>query len=296
MSEVAEKAAETTAEVVEETIDGVVDVVEVVRNNPVTLVLVGVAGLAAGGAGGYFIARKLLRKYYSDLSEVEIAEAKEFYANLYKTSADGAVLTPQEVLSQRHGAAVAADALRTYQGRQATESILEKDEMEVALDEQDEAAVIRLEERARSEHKEYTEEPSETRNVFLDPSFDYEEEVKLRSKEKPYIITHDEYFAAEKDYETQSLTYFEEDDTLVNENDNPVDDLDVIGEDHLARFGHGSKDRNVVYVRNDKLEMDFEIVLAKGSYLEALGLGPEPNELKHNNQRDRRRAFRHGDG
>jgi hypothetical protein len=136
----------------------------------------------------------------------------------------------------------------------------------------------------------------ETRNVFLDPSFDYDEEVKLRTPDKPYIITHDEYFAAEKEYDTQSLTYYEDDDTLVNENDKPVDDLDLVGEDHLARFGHGSKDRKIVYVRNDKLGIDFEIVLAKGSYLEALGLGPEPNELKHSNQRDARRAFRHGDG
>lgn len=296
MSEVAEKAAEVTAEVVEETVDGVVDVVEVMRNNPVTLALVGAAGLAVGGAGGYFLTKRLLRKYYSDLAEVEIAQAKEFYAGVYKTDADGAVLTPQEVLSQRHGAAAAADALRTYSGRQVTQEILEKDEMATALDEQDEAAVIRLEERAR--HEEPRATPSEMRNVFIDPSFDYEEEKKLRSRERPYIITHDEYFDKDVSFEDQTLTYYEDDDTLVDEKDKPVDDLDLVGEDHLARFGHGSRDRNIVYVRNEKLEMDFEIVLAKGSYLEALGLGPEPegNSLKHSSQRDARRAFRHGDG
>lgn len=306
MSEVAEKAAEATAEVVEESIDGVVETLEVMRNNPVTLALVGVAGLVAGGVGGYFIARKTLRSFYEDLASVEIEQAKEFYAGVYKTDADGAVLTPMEVLKDRHGAAAAAEAVRGYQGRQAAEAILEKDELSVALDDQDEAQVRRIEE-ARLHSVSLDTEPgpgggfvetvSEVRNVFNDPSFDYEEEKKLRTKEAPYIITHDEFFDKENEYEDQKLTYYEDDDTLVNENDRPVDDLTLVGEDHLARFGHGSRDRNIVYVRNDKLEMDFEIVLAKGSYLEALGLGPEPdNSLKHSNQRDARRAFRHGDG
>lgn len=301
MSEVAEKAAETAAEVVEETVDDLVDVVEVVRNNPVTLALVGVAGLAAGGAGGYFLAKRLLRKYYSDLAEVEIAQAKEFYAGVYKTDADGAVLTPMEVLAERHGPAAAADALRSYQGRKVTETILEKDEMESDLDEQDEAAVTRLEESARARHQEMVEEPSEMRNVFLDPSFDYEEEVKLRTEDKPYIITHDEYFAAEKDYDTSSLTYYEQDDTLADEQDKPIREVDeIIGTDHLVRFGTASGDRNIVYVRNDRLETDYEVVKSGGSYVEeVLGMleNDEPH-LKHSNrnaQLNRRREFRRGD-
>lgn len=304
MSEVAEKAAEATAEVVEESIDGVVETLEVMRNNPVTLALVGVVALAAGGAGGYFIAKKQLRSYYEDLATMEIEQAKEFYAGVYKTDPDGAVLTPQEVLTQRHGSEAAQEALRGYQGRQAAEAILERDEMEVALDEQDEAQVRRLEERRR--HEEVVETPdevvetvTETRNVFIDPNFDLEEEKKHRTKSKPYIITHDEFYAGDLDYDTITLTYFEEDDTLTNERDEPIREVDkMIGDDHLVRFGHGSKDRNIVFVRNDRLETDFEVVKAEGSYVkQVLGMLDEDDDstsLKHS--ADQRRAFRRGEG
>lgn len=297
MSAAAEKAAEVTAEVVEESIDGVVDVIEVVRNNPVTLALVGVVALAAGGVGGYFLGVKRLGNEFDERLAFEIEETKEFYANLYKTDPDGAVMTPQQVLEERHGPQAAADAVRIYQGRQAAETAFDE------VDEQDEAQIRKIQE-ARLQsvslvHPVEVVETTESRNVWIDPHFDYEEEVKLRTTTKPYIITHDEYFEAEKEYETISLTYFEDDDTLVNERDEPIREIDkMVGEDHLARFGHGSKDKNIVYVRSDRLETDFEIVKSTGSYLEqVLGIKDEPSgELKHSDQRDRRRAFRHGDG
>lgn len=317
MSEVAEQAAD----VVEEAVDGVVETLEVVRTNPVLLVVVGVAGIVAGGAGGYFLAKKKLERVYEDLAAAEIAEAKEFYASVNKVDVDGSVLTPQQVLEKRHPEA--ADALRSYQGRhdaiddiQNSPAVMSESEaISGAKDEQggpwddemDEEQLQKLEARLLAERPdaivetktEKVEVTTEVRNVFEDPTFDLEEEKKSRTKARPYVISHDEYFAADLDYENISLTYYEEDDTLVNEQDNPVQQIDqMIGDEALGRFGHGSKDKNVVYVRNDRLETDFEVVRSNGSYVvEVLGLEPaEPNSLKHSDQRDRRRAFRHGDG
>lgn len=294
MSEVAEKAAEVVAENVEEAIDGVVEVVEVIHNNTGLLIGVAVAGLVAGGVGGYFIAKKQLRSYYEDLASQEIAEAKEFYATLNKVDVDGAVLTPMEVMDKLHGSEAAATALRGYQGEALTPTpssakTAAQIEAESALldDEMDEAQIRKMESRV---------EVRETVNVFVDPTFDYEEEVKHRTPDKPYIITHDEFFEADNEFDNISLTYFEDDDSLIDEQDKPVADITLIGEDHLARFGHGSKDKNIVYVRNEKLKVDYEICLSHGSWLESLGLGPEPDSLKHSDQRDKRRAFRNGDG
>lgn len=304
MSEVAEKAAEITAEVVEESIDGVVDVVEVVRNNPVALALVGAAGLVAGGVGGYFIAKKRLSSFYEERITREIAEAKEFYAGLNKVNVDGEPLSPQEILEQRHGSEAATMALREYQGRQAVESVLTDDE-------QDEVQIRKIEKARITETSLVTEvdpehgvhpvelvEKSETVNVFTDPHFDLDEEMKHRTPAKPYIITHDEFFTNEPEHENVSLTYYELDDTLTNERDEPIREVDeMIGDDHLVRFGHGSRDRNVVYIRNERLGTDFEVSKSTGSYLEeVLGMPDEPDSLKHSDQRDRRRAFKHGDG
>lgn len=303
MSEVAEKAAEATAEVVEESIDGAVEVLEVMRNNPVTLALVGVAGIIAGGVGGYFFAQKKLRSFYEDLSSEEIAQAKEFYSGVYKTDPEGSPMSPQEVLAERHGSAAAADALRGYQGRQVAEQIVSEENLEVALDEQDEAQISRIEERRRhdvevEEGERTVTETTETVNVFVDPNFDLEEERKHRRIDKPYIITHDEFFEAELEYDTQQLTYFEEDDTLSNERGEAIREIDkMIGEDHLVRFGHGSKDQNIVYVRNDRLETDYEVVKDSGSYVKSvLGMLDDGSDsLKHSQQAARRREFRHGE-
>lgn len=288
MSEIAEKTAEVVAENVEEAIDGVVDVVEVVHNNPGILIAVAVVGLAAGGVGGYFIAKKQLRAYYEDLASQEIAEAKEFYATLNKVDVDGAVLTPMEVMDKLHGSDAAAMALRGYRGEAMTPT---PSKAQTAAEIEAEDAALDEELIAKAEVH-----VAETRNIFVDPNFDLEEEMKHRTPDEPYIISHDEFYDSSVEFDNISLTYFEDDDSLIDEQDKPVADISIVGEDHLVRFGHGSKDKNIVYVRNEKLSTDFEIVLHKGSWLESLGLGPEPDELRHNDQRDRRRAFRNGDG
>lgn len=294
MSDIAEKAAEVTAEVVEETVDGIVDVVEVVRSNPIALVAVGLAGVAAGLVGGYFIAQKRLKAHYELIASEEIAEAKSFYASLNKVDEDGAVLTPQEVMERRHGSEEAAAALRVYRGNESATNASSSDKVEFFEDEddeQDEEQLRKIEKRKAKKEKAV--------NVFEAPRFDLEEEMKYRTEDKPYIITHDEYFAGEKDYEQVSVTYFEADDTLVDFHDKPIEQVDkVIGEDHLVMFGSGSGDKNIVYIRNDRLELDYEVVRSKGSYVEeVLGmLDSDETSLKHADQLSRRRAFRHGDG
>ena len=302
MSEVAEKTADVVAENVEEAIDGVVEVMEVVRNNPVVLVAAGVVGLAIGGAVGYFVAAKKLTAKFEDEMAEEIAEARAFYSNLNKVGENGETLTPQEVLATRHGKR-AAEALRTYQGR-PDEPVLEGEPYDNVRDEEQ---LKRLEKRAYGEEVVVAEDGTmmttkvqETRvNIFKDDTFDLEEEIKYRTEDAPYIITHDEYFAGDKDYDMSSLTYYEKDDTLTDEHDKPLEETNkIVGDDHLVRFGSGSKDKNVVYVRNDRLGIDYEITRSRGSYLEdVLGMAEEdPGELKHSDQRDRRRAMRRDDG
>jgi len=41
-----------------------------------------------------------------------------------------------------------------------------------------------------------------------------------------------------------------------------------VGERNLNLFGHGSNDASVVYVRNDKLELIFEVVRSPNSFAE----------------------------
>ena len=105
------------------------------------------------------------------------------------------------------------------------------------------------------------------RNVFTDAveAFDIDEEVKTRTPDAPYILEHDEFFNSE--WTSATLTYYEEDDVLLDPNDEIIDDVDrLVGEANLRRFGFGSRDNNVLYVRNENEERDFEIIKVQGSY------------------------------
>jgi hypothetical protein len=91
------------------------------------------------------------------------------------------------------------------------------------------------------------------------------EEVKEEpmSVDKPYVIAPEE-FGDLDDYETISLTYYA-DQILADDNDAIVDDVEgVVGFDSLNSFGEYEDDS--VFVRNDRLKCDYEILLDQRKY------------------------------
>jgi hypothetical protein len=125
------------------------------------------------------------------------------------------------------------------------------------------------------------------KNVFEEAHpnirWDYEAEIKLRDGKHAYVIHLDE-FRENDTYENSTYTYYEEDDVLSDERDTAIDDVDgLVGVDNLQRWGHGSNDINCVYIRNDELQLDIEILRSPGSYAE------EVHGLKHSDDSGRRR-------
>ena len=94
----------------------------------------------------------------------------------------------------------------------------------------------------------------------MNAGWNYEKELKDRTPDFPYVIHQNEYEHSEEDYSKVTYTYWAVDDVVVDdETEHPVPHGDiVVGLDNL-KFGHGSDDINVVYVRNDRLEMDMQI-------------------------------------
>jgi hypothetical protein len=131
--------------------------------------------------------------------------------------------------------------------------------------------------------------PQDIRNVFdtaqdKDHEWDYEIEEAIRAElgDRPHVIHVDERHETEN--EEITLTYYEGDDVLCDMQDNIIDNPDaVVGEANLSRFGHGSGDRNIVYIRNPVLHTDIEVCLSTGTYAE------EVHGLKHSDVPPRRR-------
>ena len=122
-----------------------------------------------------------------------------------------------------------------------------------------------------SEHKNNELSDDNTEALKLERN-DYSEYSKIASayknddsehEKEPYVISPDR-FGEKKDYDTVILTYYA-DKVLANESGDPMMDYsDIIGENSLNRFGEYEDDS--VFVRNDALKCDFEILLDVNKY------------------------------
>jgi len=261
-----------------------------------------VLGLSVGGAVAFVLVKKMEAKY-NLIAEKEIQEAKKFYSSKFKTGdfaspemmvASLGIDSPDEVLPSVKDA---AEALVSYK---ADGEVIETDSDIVALVEREMNEAEPIEEINARLNKM----PEQVRNIFKDAEpdptgvFDYKEELKHRTKTTPYVISHDEFMENEEEHSQVSVTYFEGDNVITDEKDEILEDVDnTIGEVNLEKFGHGSKDSKIVYVRNDRLDLDFEVVLSHGKYTEeVLGFLEHSGETRHSRDgRSKIRRFRGDD-
>lgn len=89
---------------------------------------------------------------------------------------------------------------------------------------------------------------------------------------EPHIISRDSFLEEERELQQKiSITYYDGDDTLVDERDVPMRDLaPTVGEDFWQHFGELSEDAEVLYIRNRRLQIDFEITRDERSYTEVV--------------------------
>ena len=84
----------------------------------------------------------------------------------------------------------------------------------------------------------------------------------------PFVISRMEFSHPEEegdDYAKITLTYYPNDQVLLDEDEDPVEDVDrTVGWRSLNRFGDMSEDPDVVYVRNRRTETDYEIERVEG--------------------------------
>lgn len=245
------------------------------RRVPVT---VGVVAFIGGSALGYFLGRRASR---FGVHEVPPQLAIDFETLVEGNAAD--LNTLDEIVealdpdarSTREPLIVEAEELEAIRERRAEEFIVEHlGDTRIVVDEEVDAIAVR-------------------QSVFAsdDDEWNYEEELKTRNSEEPYVIHKDEFFADEMGFTQSTLSYYSGDDILADEDDRPVYNYDqIIGP---LRFGHGSGDPNVFHVRNEKRRAEYEILFNAGSYsVEVLGLEIENNErtrdVKHSSPKFRR--------
>lgn len=241
------------------------------------------AGVAVGFTSGYFYAKKKLETTYASVADREIEDMRELFKK---------------------------DAVyrRTHMEKPKLETLI--DELGYASDDSDYTSKptphldtgnseIPFEAVVKSVPNIMTDPEfiEETKNIFADASiingreWDYAEEIKSRDESRPYIIHKDEFNQGDLEYDKSTFTYYEGDDVLADGQDHVEDDPEgVAGVRNLEQFGHGSLDANVLYVRNDRLNLDLEILRSGGKYaVEVHGFAEE--DLEHSATSRRRIRF-----
>jgi hypothetical protein len=271
------KATEAVAEVAEEVSDQALNVAEVARQAPGRGLGLAVGaflvGTGVGGGVAFLLTRRKLETKYAKISDNEIAEMREHYqAKVRAAEATAAKRPMEEIVKEQGYAAPEPDiSARPPMAVQPPAAVVEE-----------EGAKATDPPKAIPKPPVPVDRPApEVRNIFRDrqkaeeaaaeqmPEWDYHEELRHRSPETPYVIHYDE--REEMDYQVVTLTYYEQDDVVCDERDTVIDENErekLLGEKNLNRFGHGSNDPSVVYIRNDQLEIVYEVVKSPNSYAE----------------------------
>lgn len=208
----------------------------------------GVIGFVLGAAAGSLVTWKLIEKKYMDMADDEIRSVKEMYRSK--------IVNP-EVLDEKND-----DTFVAREAPEFTVSMELTDEGKQLIDKLNNLTATYASDDEKPDYTAYSQ-AKEKHNVF-DDAMPTEPEVK---HDEPYIIDPTE-FGEFSEYEQRELTYYK--DGVICENDTDmIDPYDILGDIDVAdHFGEYENDR--VFVRDDKRQVDYEILRDERTFMEVI--------------------------
>lgn len=255
------------------------------NKNLVIIASASVGGALTGAAATYFVLSKKISKKYQDIADAEIESVKEVYAMTQKVKERNELEVENEAIRRANEE---AEFLPSEEDdvAEVKEKLVELGYGE-GLNGNHRISYNKMSDNPPAAQMLKTPEPSAhyvvekdrvtetaTGQTWVAPTEELSDDVMTwpRSSEKPFVVTTQEFFEDDDDdYSRITITYWEEDDILADEREQMIPDIDaLVGHDNLKHFGKGSDDENVLYVRNDKIKADFEVVRDPRSYSEVV--------------------------
>ena len=136
-----------------------------------------------------------------------------------------------------------------------------------------------LEEEIASVKETYYKKNEETENVTEEEEPEPEEIASVKEKYEKltkeyselneenctnseiYEISYDDF--GEEGYEEIELTYYIDDETLTDDADEPMEELDIISSIGSIDILNGCKDGEYIYIRNEEKEIDYSIAISE---------------------------------
>ncbi|HEY2455624.1 MAG TPA: hypothetical protein VGI71_24015 [Scandinavium sp.] len=210
-------------------------------------------GLLAGGAAGYLLCRHHLRAAMDRRLDEEVARIKSHYNDKSKAF----LQTGSPFIGPHSGVHIEDEELPTVGGDSVPdtapgEPATTPHPLEGFPDEEELAAAAVL-----------VEEQLVQQNAFANAA--------QHKPKKPYRISRSVFSESPVGTQQLAITYYAGDKTLVDDKDEPVLEVSrIVGALTPLSFGGISEDPHICYVRNEELEVDFEITLDARSYADAV--------------------------
>lgn len=254
-------------------------------NKTVLAALSAVGGGIVGGVITYVTVNKKLVRRYEDWANDEISKVRAHYNSLAKEETFPSLLDlAQNPTPEMQEAVERGKALIAQMGYDSGASVEENTHPTAQrLSIFDQAVQVDGEGNLIEDDGHLVEEEDE---AYFEEQFDG---YKIIDGE-PFLISEAEYFENEPDYELDTLTYYDIDDTLTDEHNSQIDRVqETVGERHMHMFHkRKGKTKSSLYIRNDDHKTLYEVILVEGSYAaivlgmseEELGLKPEKQKIK----------------
>lgn len=215
--------------------------------------LKGVLIFVLGAAAGSLATWKLIEKKYKDIAQEEIDSVKDTFSKMKKNEYPEKLEDYPDFEEFDDDAYAKGDKV-TFNGKHYISLSDDSDDVE-----EEPKPEQKIDRNNKPDIVEYAKILSETGYTNYAERQDKKEKkgVEPVEDERPYVISPDEF--GEKDgYENVTLTYYA-DGVLTDYFDNVISNVDeVVGFDSLDHFGEYEDD--VVFVRNEKMETDYEIL------------------------------------
>lgn len=260
------------------------------------------SGVLIGSGVTYLVVNKRLEQKYSDIAQSEIEEARKHYKLMRKEFPydDPQVVLDEPVifnelatgetevvegLIQDEGYSLPEVDLTAITTNETVEEFQEKrtsDIMKRAKEHMEQHASMPIPATKSLELDEVTADPSDIPEMITENVFDRKEPSpedlgKEIQKVFPYLVSSEEWYLTEQQYAKTTLTYYQGSKTLADDKQSILPNMKyLIGEDAVNHFGYDKDNPQTVFVRNDKLKADFEVILDVRTYNEAVfGIDPE---------------------
>lgn len=126
------------------------------------------------------------------------------------------------------------------------------------------------------------------KNLTVDEKAELEHPEDESDTKDIEIITEDEFHETALHHGKEYLIYYDEDDVLTDDDGYPIPDIEDSVGDSCSRFGEKCDSPNMVYVRNHKEGVDYEITRVRESYSSKMfNVDDDYDDLGHSHRRRR---------